>query len=135
MDETIPNVSDAERDALRALWARGPGRVRDLLAALPDRGWAYSTLQTLLHRLEQKGLVAREAATGGAIYRATVTREELLQRRLTALGRELADDSPVSLLHGIVAGRRLRARELAEMRALLDELEAKSLRKGRGRSS
>ena len=66
MAERPQPVSEAELEVLKALWERGPGTVRELREALgpQGRGWAYTTVQTLLQRLEAKGCV--HSARGGA---------------------------------------------------------------------
>ncbi len=119
-------ITDAELEVLQALWNAGPARVRDLQAELPEAGWAYTTIQTLLHRLEDKGMVERDRSQGVTRYAATITRERLLHRRLDDLSKELGDGSVLSLMHGIAAGRRLDREEIAELRGFLDELESGS---------
>src|SRR5262249_56393731 len=53
------DVADAELTVLKALWDGGPGTVRELQERLRGNaaGWAYTTVQTLLGRLLDKGLV------------------------------------------------------------------------------
>ena len=56
---TLKFTSDSELEVLKALWEIGPATVRDLHGPLQESGssWAYTTVQTLLARLEQKGYV------------------------------------------------------------------------------
>jgi BlaI family penicillinase repressor len=65
MDEIKAGLSDAEREALNALWDREPGTIRQVLELIEARGrhWAYSTVATLLRRLESKGY----ATSGGTL--------------------------------------------------------------------
>ena len=66
MEPRNAGVSDAELGVLKALWERGPATVRDLRAHLEAQGrrWAYTTVQTLLQRLEAKGCVSCERGGG-----------------------------------------------------------------------
>ena len=50
-------ISEAELDVLKTLWDLGPSTVRAVNTALRrgDRRWAYTTVLTLLQRLEAKG--------------------------------------------------------------------------------
>src|SRR5262245_49028623 len=58
MSRTSPQPSDAEWKVLNALWREHPASARDLLDRLSaDTGWAYTTLKTILTRMEEKGLV------------------------------------------------------------------------------
>ena len=49
------DLGEAEFGVLKALWDKGPATVREVLVHLHDRGRrvAYTTVQTLLNRLEQ----------------------------------------------------------------------------------
>lgn len=58
-----PAISETELAVLDLLWNKGPATVRELLEVAGESGhiWAYTTLQTLLNRLERKGYVVRAA--------------------------------------------------------------------------
>lgn len=52
------SISDGEWDLLEALWSRGHGTARQVAESVHDsRGWAYSTVKTMLDRMVEKGLV------------------------------------------------------------------------------
>ena len=123
MTATLPPISEAELVVLRALWETGPTRVRGLLEALPEERWAFTTAQTLLHRLQDKGYVGRDKSAGVTVYRAVVDRDELLRQRVLDLAASFTDGSVVGVLHGLVQGAALSKDEVARMRALLDDVE------------
>ncbi len=51
-------ITQAEWDVLKALWELGPTTARQAAEHLhPTRGWAYSTVKTMLDRMADKGLV------------------------------------------------------------------------------
>ena len=54
-----PGLSEAEREVLKVLWDRGPASVRQIKDVLTERGrtWAYTTVATLLQRLQSKQYV------------------------------------------------------------------------------
>jgi BlaI family penicillinase repressor len=118
-----PGLSDAERDVLRVLWDHGPATVRQINQILVDRGrrWAYTTVATLLQRLAVKQYVASDPSTISHVYRAVVSRDELLERRLKDAADELCDGHTVPLVLALVQGSRFSAEELARVRRLLDE--------------
>ncbi|MGE3822218.1 MAG: BlaI/MecI/CopY family transcriptional regulator [Isosphaeraceae bacterium] len=120
-----PGLSEAEREVLRALWEHGPATVRQVLGVLGDRGrnWAYTTVSTLLQRLLAKGYARGEAAPTGTahVFRATVSRDELLERRLQDTADELCDGSAVPLVLALVQGNHFSAEDLARLRRLIDE--------------
>ena len=128
MDGIKADLSEAEREALRVLWDHGPGTVRRVLDLITERGrsWAYSTVATLLRRLETKGYAASEAQAGTLVYSASVSREDLLGRRLRDAAEELCDGATAPLVLALVQGNQFTAEELDRIRKLID-----SARKGR----
>jgi BlaI family penicillinase repressor len=51
-------ILETEWDLLEALWTAGRGTAREITEALAKRrGWAYSTVKTMLDRMVDKGLV------------------------------------------------------------------------------
>jgi BlaI family penicillinase repressor len=131
MDEIKAGLSDAEREALGALWDHGPGTVRQLLELIETRGrrWAYSTVATLLRRLESKGYATSESVNGSLVYRAAVSREDLLDRRLKEAAAELCDGAAAPLVLALVQGNRFTAEELDRIRKLIDEAKTKVVRR------
>lgn len=52
------SITQAEWDILKALWDLGPTTARQVADHLrPSRGWAYSTVKTMLDRMVDKDLV------------------------------------------------------------------------------
>jgi predicted transcriptional regulator len=130
-----PPISDTELEVLRVLWEHGPGTVRDLNAILlrQRRRWAYTTVLTLLHRLQAKGYVDSDKSELAHVFRAAVSREELIRQRLGLLVDELCDGTASPLVHALVAGNRFSAAEIEQFRKLVNELtERQSKQRGRG---
>ena len=117
-------VSDAELDVLKVLWETGPSTVRDVAAALRRRGrrLAYNTVLTLLSRLRDKGYVAADRRETAHLFRAVVTRDELLGFSLAALADRVCDGTASPLVQALVRGQRFSADEIAHFRKLLDDL-------------
>ena len=130
MGSSVPPVSDAELDVLKVLWEHGPGTVRDVEGRLRQRSrrWAYNTVLTLLSRLRDKGHVASdkpEAGGAALVFRAAVSRDELLRHGLTDLADRICDGTASPLVHALVQGRQLSPDDIADLRKLLDEMERK----------
>jgi predicted transcriptional regulator len=118
-----PGLSDAERDVLKALWNHGPGTIREMSSLLRHRGkrWAYTTVATLMQRLGAKGYAASDPSAVPHIYRALVTRNELLEDLLEDTAEELCDGRAAPMVLALVQGGHFSAEELARLRRLLDE--------------
>jgi BlaI family penicillinase repressor len=131
MESSRPPVSDAEREVLRGLWDAGPGTVRELQQRLAAGApsWTRSTVITLLQRLEKKGYVASDRSGFAFVFRAIVSREELVHQRVSELAAELYDGQAAPLMLAFAQRQHFTPQELAELRRYLDELQSKHKRK------
>jgi BlaI family transcriptional regulator, penicillinase repressor len=122
-----PSLSDAEMDVLKVLWDQGPATVRQVNETLRARGrtWAYTTVQTLLQRLQAKACVSVETGGLAHVYRPSASREELIRDRLRVVADQLCEGLPAPLVLALVQGNPYSADEIARFRALLDQLEEK----------
>jgi predicted transcriptional regulator len=120
-------ISDTELSVLKVLWTSGPGTVRDVEAHLPrrQRPLAYNTILTLLSRLRQKGYVATDRRGPAHVFRATVTRDDVLGHGLATLANRICDGTSSPLVHALVRGQRFSADEIAQFRKLIDDLETR----------
>jgi predicted transcriptional regulator len=117
-------ISQTEREVLEALWDQGAATVRQLHEALlAKRRWAYTTVQTLLQRLETKGYVEADRGAFAHIFRPTVSRESLLRQRLDALAHELCQGAKTPLMLALVDGQGLDPEDIEHLRALLARLD------------
>ena len=79
----LPKLSKLELRIMEALWTGGVSSVREVQEALPAKNRpAYTTVQTMVYRLEAKGAVRRVKKIGNAhVFEAAISRESA-QRRL-----------------------------------------------------
>src|SRR5258707_11554142 len=114
VDERQAPVSESELEVLKALWEVGPCTVRAVNAALQRRGrrWAYTTVQTLLQRLEAKGYVACDRAAAAHVFQAAVSRDGLVSRRLRDLADQLCGGTASPLLLALVEDGRLTSEDV-----------------------
>jgi BlaI family penicillinase repressor len=118
-------VTDTELEVLKVLWERGEATVRDVLDDLAEGGreYAYTTAQTLLNRLQEKGCVASEKSGRAFVFRPVFSRDELLGGSLHDLASRVCDGKALPLLLNLVQSSKFSRRELRRFRDLLDELD------------
>ena len=86
--DQIPDLSKAEYDILRVLWASGRQSVREVHDKITQtNNWAYSTTKTMMDRMVKKGLLQRDQFHGVFVYRHLISRPA----GLTNLVRFFAD--------------------------------------------
>jgi BlaI family penicillinase repressor len=67
-----------ELECLKALWGMGEGTVRDVREVMVgNRNLAYTTVMTVLDRLEKRGGVSRRKQGRSFVYMPKLSREEL----------------------------------------------------------
>lgn len=74
---TRPVLTKLELKIMQVLWERGPSAVREIQEAFPQkRRPAYTTVQTIVYRLEAKQALRRVRKISNAhIFEATVSQE------------------------------------------------------------
>lgn len=79
----MAKLSKLELRVMEALWTLGPSSIRELQESFPEKGRpAYTTVQTIVYRLEAKKALRRARKISNAhIFEATLSRVAA-QRRL-----------------------------------------------------
>ena len=79
----LPKLTKLELQVMEALWTHGASSVREIQEAFPEKNRpAYTTVQTMVYRLEIKKAVRRVKKIGNAhIFDAAISRNAA-QRRL-----------------------------------------------------
>ena len=88
-----------ELECLKALWTLGQGNVKDVREILTqNRNLAYTTVMTVLDRLEKRGRVERSKQGRRFVYSPAVSRDTLRRLAVDALLEDFFDGSEESLL-------------------------------------
>ena len=119
----FPKLTKPELQLMEALWTRGPCSIREIHESLPaKKRLAYTTVQTMVYRLETKKAVRRVKKIATAfIFEAALSREAAQRRLVDELldifgGRSrpimahLVDSGTLTLEEVHEAERALRAR-------------------------
>ena len=117
-------LSKAEARILEQYWELGTCSVREILDSLPEEERvAYTTVQTLVYRLEQKGAVRRVRKVGNAqLFEPAIDRHEFR----SGLVRDLLDlfgGSPQLLVSNLLETGTI---TLKDLKALQDALPPKA---------
>jgi predicted transcriptional regulator len=120
----VLRLGDLERAVMQAVWdAPAPLTGREVAAVLSDRALAYTTVLTVLTRLERKGLLTRDSSARAHTYRAVGSRADHVSTLLEqVLGQ--ADDRAAALQH---FARSVSPEDAAVLQAALAELSRSPL--------
>ncbi len=80
----FPKLTKLELRVMQTLWSKGPSSIRELLEAFPTQErLAYTTVQTVVNRLEAKKAVRRIDRIGNAhIFESVISRGSAQHRMI-----------------------------------------------------
>jgi len=113
-----------ELDIMTVLWKLGKGSVREIQELLPQtRRPAYTTVQTIVYRLEEKSALRRVRKIGNAhIFEPLISRREAHHRLISDL-LDVFGGSAQPLMAHLVESGKLRLEDLRELETALQKLE------------
>jgi predicted transcriptional regulator len=117
------DVPDTELAVLRVLWEEGESTRRQITDRLyPGGGPAhYTTVQKLLERLQERGLVTQGGTPQLRTFTAAVERDVLIGMQLRDVADRMCDGSLSPLLMNLVKAQPLSEAELEELRRFVAE--------------
>lgn len=113
-----------ELEILEMLWKLGSATISVAHQSLA-RKVGYTTVQTRLNRLVEKGLV-QKTGSHPAAYSAAIRPEEVSGGDLDLLVERVTGGRVVPLVAHLIRDRDLTADEIDQLKTLIDELEANS---------
>ena len=121
----MTKISEAESQIMRALWARGPLTVEEIVGEVGlAQNWGDATVKTLINRLRKKKALVSERAGGRALYRAVVSREDYVTGESQGLLDRLFGGEVAPLVAHYARHRALKSEELARLKRLIADMEA-----------
>ena len=128
-----------ELEIMTVLWKLGKASVREIQELLPEtRRPAYTTVQTMVYRLEEKGALQRVRKIGNAhIFEPLISRREAHRRLIDDL-LDLFGGSVQPLMAHLVEAGKLTIEDVRELETALQRIgtnERLSERVGRGPQS
>lgn len=119
-----PRLTKLELRIMDALWTQGASSVREIQEALPDTDRpAYTTVQTMVYRLEAKQAVRRVKKVGNAlIFEAQISRDSAQRRLIDELLSIFGGRTQPVMAHLIDAGK-LTLKDVQEAERALRKLE------------
>ena len=121
-----PKLSKLELKIMEALWTKGPSSVREIQESFPaKRRPAYTTVQTMVYRLETKNALKRTRKIGNAhIFEAVVSQTAAHRKVIDELLAFFGGRTQPLMSHLIESGQ-LTLADIDDARAALRELAKK----------
>ena len=122
----LPRLTKLELQVMDALWTRGASSVREIQEAFPEKDRpAYTTVQTMVYRLEAKKAIRRLKKIGNAhIFEAAISRNAA-QRRLIDELLSFFGGRPQPVVAHLVESGKLTLDDVQEAEQLIRKLSKK----------
>jgi BlaI family penicillinase repressor len=120
----IHRLGELQLRILRALWQREGrrGTVAQVIEGLgPDADLAYTTVATMLRKMEDRGLVKHQADGRAFVYRAMVDEEEVTRGMADHFVDRLFEGSLADLVAHFLRHRDVSPEELQRLERLIKE--------------
>jgi len=120
-------LGDLQLRIMKVLWERGEASVAEVLDALDDTdaSLAYTTIATMLRKMETRGLVAHRAEGRSFIYRAKVAAEDVSRSMANHLVDRLFEGSLLEAVNHLLSSREVSRDELRQLEKLIAERRKK----------
>lgn len=126
MPNPVPAISEAESRVMEVLWRKAPQSSEEIVATLQqDSDWHEKTIRTLLGRLLGKGAVSAEKDGRRYLYSPALSRERWRSQESRSLLDRVFGGRLGPLLAHFSEHEKLGAKDVAELRKLLDAIEKK----------
>lgn len=127
--------TERELEALKVLWDLSEATVRQVADALssPEEPLAYTTVLSLLQVMEQKGLVDHRREGKAYTYLPLVERQKTFRHLAKGFLDRVFDGAVDEYLVHALDAKRLSAKELDQLEAMIAEARKAKAKKGGGR--
>ncbi|TWT91715.1 BlaI/MecI/CopY family transcriptional regulator [Neorhodopirellula pilleata] len=123
-------LSGRQLAVMRVLWQQREATVAEVQQALEtDPPLAYSTVATVLSRMERKGLITHRVEDRQYYYRAVVSEVGANQSVVGDLVDRVFGGSPAELVNQLLASDQVDADELERIKQLVNEHAKRTKRK------
>ncbi len=125
MGSTQKKLGEAELEIMQVLWdSETPVTSNYILKELRERRkWQLSTLMTSLTRLEKKGFVHCDRATGSNLYTPLIPENEYKTGASKNFLEKLYNNSIQNMIATLYSNRAIQSADVEELRDFLDKLE------------
>jgi BlaI family penicillinase repressor len=122
----LPKLSKLELTIMEALWTKGPCSIREIHETFPARTRpTYSTVQTMVYRLEAKKALRRVKKISNAFIFEAVVSREAAERKLIADLLGLFGGRSRPIIAHLIESRSFTRKDVREVEKLIAEFERK----------
>ena len=116
----LDELGSLQQAVMEVIWDRGEATVGDVRTALGDRRSAYTTVLSVLQKLEKAGWLEHRAEGRAYVYHAKQSRRQEGSSALWQFVDGVFRGDPTLLFEHLIEGDRLADTDLAALRKMID---------------
>ncbi len=118
----VHRLGDLQLNIMKVLWVRGEATVAEVHAALSgERDLAYTTMATMLRKMEARGLVRHRVEGRSFVYRPAVASSAVSRGMSDHLLDRLFEGSLADMVSHLLTTREVSREELSKLERLISE--------------
>ena len=118
------HLAELQLAIMQVLWDRGEATVAEVRDALqPGRNLAYTTVGTMLAKLEANGHVTHRSESRVNVYAPTIQRDQVSRSMVTDLAERLFRGDVADLMCHLLDGCEVTSEEISRLKKLIREKE------------
>jgi BlaI family penicillinase repressor len=123
---------ETEWAILQAVWELEPCAAPTVQETLADeKGWAYTTVKTMMDRMVKKGLLKKEKIRNLYLYSSAVTRAQARKSEIARTLKRAFDGALTPMMQFLIEQEGLSKDELNRLRRFADKAQLKKNNNGR----
>ena len=120
-------LTEAEWSIVKAVWDNEPCAAPTVQEVLEkQKGWAYSTVKTMMDRMASKGLLKTEKIRNLILYRSSVTKKEAQRSEVMRAVKRAFDGALTPMMQFMLDSSELSKKQLGELEKMIKSRKAKA---------
>lgn len=122
----LPQISDAEFEVMNVIWKYAPISTNDIVERLSkNKVWKPKTIQTMLFRLEKKGVITHEKDSRVFVYSPLISKETYLEAEGNTFVNRFFDGALSQMVVSYLDQNELSTEDINQLQAILDKKRKK----------
>ena len=118
----LPQISEAEYEVMKIVWKYAPINTNEITEKLlATSSWSAKTIQTLIKRLVNKGVLTYEKNSRVFVYTPVVRESEYISQESNSFLNRYYDGDITAMLSAYIQNDKLSKTEIETLRALLSK--------------
>jgi BlaI family transcriptional regulator, penicillinase repressor len=117
----VDDLGELQQAVLDVVWALGEATVNQVKSKLSRRKLAYTTILSVMQKLDKAGWLTHREEGRTYVYRPTMTRAEAKSSSLRQFISRVCEGDPLAMFQHLLDAKELTASDLTELRKMIDK--------------